>query len=117
MSQIIGYLILCPLAFAIGFLLCYELIVRQEKRELPLREAIARYQIDEAYREGQKNPLLGLCAEAPAPTFMDQICDTVPYSRRCSLEPLFLDVDKAQDELQERRRIKRRRIDGVWYKG
>ena len=115
MSQIIGYLILCPLAFAIGFLLCYELIVRQEKRELPLREAIARYQIDEAYREGQKNPLLGLCAEAPAPVLMDN--DSEIYRRECSLEPLFPDPEKAQDELQERRRIKRRRVAGIWYNG
>ena len=117
MEQIIGYLILCPLAFVMGFVVCHDLIARQEKRELPLREAVARYQIDEAYRAGQQNPLPALCADAPAPALMDQICDTAPYSRRCSLEPLFPDPESAQDELQERHRIKRKRIAGIWYKG
>ena len=117
MSQIIGYLIFCPLAFAIGFILCHDLIAKQEQRELPLREAIIRYQIDEAYRAGQKNPEPGLYTEAPAPVFMDQVEDSNHFWFRCSVEPLFPDPAEAQDELQDRRRIKRKRIGGIWYKG
>ena len=117
MHEIIGYLILCPLAFAVGFVLCHDLIAKQEQRELPLREAITRYQIDEAYRAGQKNPAPGFHLEAPAPLVMDEISDPIPYRCRCSLEPLFPDPEKAQDELRNKRRIKGKRIAGIWYRG
>lgn len=116
MYELIGYLILCPLAFAIGFTACYDMIAKQEERELPLRETIMRYQIDEAYRAGQKNPAPGFYMDAPAPALTSQAEDSKEFSRNCSLEPLFPDPEKAQSELRKRRRIKTKRIAGIWHR-
>lgn len=67
MYGIIGYLILCPLAFAIGYVYCWDKIAKQEEREAPLKEEILRYRLDEAYRAGQQNPEPGLYVDAPLP--------------------------------------------------
>lgn len=67
MYEIIGYLILCPLAFAIGYVYCWDRIAKQEEREAPLREKILQYRLDEAYRAGQQNPEPGLYVDAPVP--------------------------------------------------
>ena len=67
MYEIIGYLILCPLAFAIGYVCCWDRIAEQEKREAPLKEEIFRFRLDEAYRAGQQNPDHGFHADAHVP--------------------------------------------------
>ena len=65
----IACLILCPLAFLIGWLAHDELIIRQENRERPLLEALYHYHLDAAYRAGQMNSA-GQC-DPPLPPVQD----------------------------------------------
>lgn len=118
MHEIIGYLILCPLAFLIGYVCCWDRIAEQEKRERPLQDALFHYQIDEAYRAGQKNPEPGMYFDAPAPDIADRtFTPSFAPSCRCTIEPLFPDAEKFQEQLRRNRKIKGSRINGIWRRG
>lgn len=113
MDEIIGYLILCPLAFLIGYLLRDDMEVDRYNREKPLENEIMRYRLQEAYREGQRNPEPGMYFDAPVPPIhADEMPEQVMMNNfRCKVEPLF--PKQAENQLKSRGWILGKRINGV----
>ena len=108
MDGIIGYLILCPLAFAIGYILRNDQEAGRYNREKPLEDEIIRYRLQEAYRAGQRNPEPGFYFEAPAPLLQED----QPFGFGCQYEPVFPPQD--DDTLKHRGWVFGKRINGVW---